>query len=218
MTIPPTADIAIETTSEVIPNWEASGQAPTITMNGAPFAQLAPPEFSSGFQLVVINSTADLTDPANIVLNYYIQLQSDDGLWDSTYGYMYIQMVNAILTAGNTEQQLLLIASFGMDAGAQPTTDALGFLLARGAGPGIQQWDLMPDRGSQGNGWVSAPVSYILVGGSAYGYGAGAEALVANGGEPAPASVSVSIGNNVPPPDPPAPVPTPPPAVNAASD
>ena len=199
MAIPSTAEIVIETTSEQMPSWQDSGQAPTITMNGAPFAQLPAPTFCSGYQVVVINSATDLTNPANILLNRYIELQNHRGHWSSTYPRMYSQMVNSILNAGNIEQQVILVASFGLDLRVPPTNDALELLLNRGAGAPLQRWDLTPDAGSTGKGWVAHPVSYIVVGNSGYSYDDGWETFADNGGSPAPASLSVKLHNNVPP-------------------
>jgi hypothetical protein len=123
---------------------------------------------------------------------------------------MYSQMVGAVLNAGNIDQQLLLLASFGLDLAVPPTNDGLQLLLTRGSGPGLQQWDLTPDVGSQGADWVGNPMSYILIGGSAYGYGDGTETFVYNNGDPANASLSVTMHNNVPP--------TPPVKAGAAAD
>jgi hypothetical protein len=201
MTIPPTAEFVIQTTSEQIQSWSPSGTAPKITVNGAPFAQLSPPEFPSGYQVVVMDAAGDLTNPDNIILNIYIQLQNDGGNWGSTYQFMYSQMVNAVLNAGNIDLQLLLVASFGLDLAVPPTNDGLQLLLTRGAGSDLQAWDLVPDPGSQGSGWVGNPASYILLGGSGYSYGGGSETFVA--GNPAPATLTVTLNNNVPPSAPP---------------
>jgi hypothetical protein len=199
MTVPAQAAIEIATTSEDMPTWEPAGKAPIITMNGNPFADLGAPGSPSGFQVVVINSAGDLTDPANILLNTYIYCQQDNGLWDTLYQDMYSQMINAVLTSGNYEQQLLLIASFGLDADMTPSNDALQFLLDRGAGPGLQAWETTTDAGSMSTGWVGMPACYLLVGNSGYAYGQGTESYVYNNGAAAQASVSVTIPNNVPP-------------------
>jgi hypothetical protein len=198
-TMPPTAEFQISTTSQQVPQWTNSGQAPTITVNGQPFAQEETPEFPSGFQLVIMDAAGDLTDPANIWFNNYIALQNDGGQWGSTYTYMYSQIVNGVLTTGNIDQQLILLASFGLDLDTTPNNDGLDLLLARGAGPQLQVWAVSLDPGSQGAGWVSQPASYILIGGSGYGYAGGTETFVSNGTDPAPASVTVTLQNNVPP-------------------
>ena len=199
MAIPAQAVIEISTTSEEILSPDGYGQAPTITMNGEPFAALGQPGLPSGFQVVAIDATADLTDPANIMANGYIFLQNEGGQWGGSYGWMYAQMINMLLNAGNVDYQLLLIASFGLDLDMPPTNDALQFLLDRGAGPGLQKWETAGDPGSQSGSWVGSPASYILVGNQGYSYGQGTEAFAYNDGDPAPASVSVTMDNNVPP-------------------
>lgn len=200
MAIPSTAEFVIETTSEQVSEWGPNGTAPTITVNGQPFAQLdRQPWGPSGFQVVVLNAAGDLTSSDNILLNTYIVCQNDGGSWMSMYPYMYSGIVNAVLNAGNIDLQLLLIASFGLDLDMPPTNDGLEFLLTRGAGPGLQQWDSTPDAGSQGGGWVGQPASYILVGGSSYGYGGGTETFVYNNDNPANATLTVTLDNNVPP-------------------
>jgi hypothetical protein len=198
MTVPPEATIEISTTSQQMSSYEEAGTPPKITMNGAPFAELPAPGLPTGFQLVAIDSGADLTDPDNILLNTYVFCQQDGGNWGGTYQYMYAQMINAFLNAGNYEQQLLLIASFGLDADMPPSNDGLEFLLDRGAGPLLQQWETTVDAGSQSSGWVGQPASYVLIGSSGLAYGQGAE-IYANGGGSANADISITIPNNVPP-------------------
>jgi hypothetical protein len=202
MAVPPQAVIDIATTSEEMPDWQQLPPAvpPTITMNGAPFATLPEPPVPNGWQVVVMNSAGDLTDPANIVLNEFILLQNDGGgNWQSTYEWMYEQMISAILNAGNIDQQLILLATFGLDGGMPPPNDALGLLLERGAGAQLQDWETSQDVGSQGADYIGTPASYICVGGTSYGYGQGTEAFAFQQNAPAPVSVSVTLGNNVPP-------------------
>ena len=196
-TMPATAEFVINTTSEVMATYGNAGQAPTITVNGAPFAQLPAPTFPSGFQLLIMNAAGDLTSAENIWFNEYIMCQQTGGDWGAVYSYMYDQMVGAVLTTQNIEQQLIVLASFGLDANMAPDNTGLGLLLPRGAGPPLQQWASVPDPGSQGSGWVASPVSYILVGGPAYGYDDGWDTFVA--AVPAPATLSVTLQNNIPP-------------------
>src|SRR4051794_31600595 len=210
-TMPATAEFVINTTSEPMPTYANAGPAPTITVNGAPFGQLPAPEFPSGFQLLIMNAAGDLTSAESIWFNEYIRCQEAGGDWGSTYSFMYSQIVGAVLTSQNIEHQLIILASFGLDVDMVPHNDALGLLLPRGAGAGLQQWASVPDPGSQGSGWVSEPASYILVGGPSYGYGDGSEKFVYT--VPATATVSVTLQNNVPP-TPPAPRPHAEPAVS----
>jgi hypothetical protein len=197
MTMPATAEFVINTTSEPMPTYANAGQAPTITVNGAPFAQLPAPQFPSGFQLLIMNAAGDLTSPESIWFNEYIMCQGPGGNWGGVYGYMYTQIVGAVLTSQNIEQQLIILASFGLDVHMTPDNDALGLLLPRGAGPALQEWASVGDPGSQGSGWVAEPASYILLGGPAYGYGDAWETFVAT--VPATATLNVTLQNNVPP-------------------
>jgi hypothetical protein len=202
--MPPTAEFVIKTSSERMPSYQNSGQPPAITVNGAPFATLPPPTFPSGFQLLIMNAAGDLTSTDSIWFNEYIICQGPGGNWGSTYSYMYAQIVGAVLTSQNIEQQLIILASFGLDVNMVPHNDALALLLPRGAGSGLQQWASAPDPGSQGSGWVATPASYILMGGPSYGYGDGWETFVDNA-DPATATLSVTLQNNVPPTPPPRP-------------
>jgi hypothetical protein len=189
----------VSTTSEQINSWEGAGQAPQITMNGEPFGALAQPGLPSGFQVLALDATGDLSSPDGIMLNEYVFLQNDGGQWGSTYEWMYSQMIGMLLNAGNYEHQLLFLASFGLDVNMPPTNDGLQFLLERGAGSGLQTWETAGNPGSQEGAWISSPASYILVGNLAYAYGQGTEAYAFNAGEPAPVSVSVTFQNNIPP-------------------
>lgn len=202
-TMPPTAEFVINTTSEPMATFQDAGQAPTITVNGAPFAQLPTPGFPSGFQILIMNAAGDLTSSDSIWLNQFIMCQESGGSWSPMYSYMYEQLVGAVLTSQNIEQQLIILASFGLDVNMTPDNDALGLLLPRGAGPQLQEWASVPDPGSQGGGWVASPASYILLGGPSYGYGDAWETFVAT--VPATATLSVTLQNNVPPTPPPRP-------------
>ena len=199
MTAPSQVVFDIKTTSEQINSGQGSGQAPMITMNGEPFGALPQPTSPSGFQVLALDGTGDLSRPDDIMVNEYVYLQNDGGQWGGTYEYMYAQMIGLLLNAGNYEHQLLLLASFGLDVDMPPSNDGLQFLLERGAGPGLQTWETAGNPGSQEGPWVSAPASYILVGNLALSYAQGAEAYVFNDGEPAPAAVSITLQNNIPP-------------------
>jgi hypothetical protein len=75
-------------------------------------------------------------------------------------------VVNAVLNAGNIQNQLLILASYGLDNGMTPTNDALDLCLSFGAGEKLQIWEKTADTGSQGgpNSWVNIPANYVLVG------------------------------------------------------
>jgi hypothetical protein len=196
-TMPATAEFVINTSSEVMASYASAGQAPSITVNGAPFAQLSAPQFPSGFQLVILNPSGDLTSSDNILFNDYLRIQDDGGNWGGTYAFVYEQIINAVLTTGNIEQQLIILASFGLDVNMAPANDPLLFLLPRGAGTPLQEWASVPDPGSQGSGWVSAPASYIFLGGPAYSYDDAWDTFVYT--VPATATLTVTLANNIPP-------------------
>jgi hypothetical protein len=202
MAVPPQAVIDISTTSAAMPDWKnlPPAQPPSINMNGSPFAQLGEPAAPSGFQVVVLNGAGDLTSPSNIVANQYVLVRGDDGLWGTTYPAAYDQMLKTILEGANPEQQVIILASFGLDLMMSPTVGAFEFLLARGAGKDLQLWEEeATDPGSQGGGWVGAPASYLLVGNPAYGWNGGFEVFNYTNGPPAPVKLEATLQNNVPP-------------------
>jgi hypothetical protein len=201
MAVPAQAAIEITATSQEMPNWQdlPAAQPPTITMNGEPFATLPDPSVPNGWQVVVINATADLTDPANILYNDFLLLQADSGEWGSTYTWMYDQMLKEVLDAGNPNEQLLLLASFGLDGNMPPPNDALEFLLERGAGQELQKWETTSDSGSESNEFIGYPAAYALVGGSGFQYGEGTEGLDMENSGTASTTVNITLDNNVPP-------------------
>lgn len=177
----PPAQVVLEvTTQSQAMNYNTPAQPPKITMNGAPIPSPPnPPVSPTGYQLVIINSSQDYTNPASILTNEYIELFPQEGTtwWSSTYQYLYSQMLFAQLSAGNTEQQLVIIASYGLDNNMPPTNDGYQMLLGLGADGMLQNWELNCDAGSMGGpaNWVNYPANYILVGLSGNGYGEGYE-------------------------------------------
>jgi hypothetical protein len=199
---PPQVEVSITTTSQVMDFNNLPPLAlPQITMNGNAFP---PPDTSHvsqvpcGFQVVVIDSTMDMTDPASILANAAASLPQVDGSWTMTYPGLYDWLVTWVLSAGNVEEQLVFIVSFGMDANAPPTPDALEVLLDRGAGPKIQTWETTVDAGSMGGDFISQPANYILIGGSGYGYAEGFEGFDNTAGK-AVTTVNATLSNPVPP-------------------
>lgn len=176
---PSQVEVAISTSSQLM-DWGnlPAPQPPKITLNGSP---LPPPRaaiaFVSGYQVVVLNPSMDMTNPASITANEYVYLPAVGDSWSSTYPIMYSNLVRALLSSGNPSNQVVFVVSFGLDLEAPPTNDAYEQLLARGAGPQLQDWEVSAtDRGSM-NGWVGNPANYILIGGSAFEYGGGSEAF-----------------------------------------
>ena len=188
----------VTTTSEIIQNWNQQASPPQITINGnalpAPSNQ---PYTASGWQVVVFDQTKDLTQPASILSNFYIVLQQDNGSWVGLYEAMYVQMARQLLTSGNVDTQLVIAATYGLDANVPPTTDALELLFPYGAGPQIQQWVIdAVDAGSEGGDWTGFPVNYVLIGASALNYGEGTEGYeLSSGGQQIKTSVSAQFAN-----------------------
>jgi hypothetical protein len=194
---PSEVTLQVSTTSQQIAKWSAPATVPKITMNGNPFPTPSHgiPGLSSGWQLIVLDSTMDMTDPASVRVNQYFPLYANDaGYWSQTYQWTYNAIGRFLLAAGNPETQFVILASYGWDNNAPPVSFMLQQLLSIGAGPLAQKWTMNSDAGSE-VGWVSFPCAYILVGGSAYEYGLGEEAYQANGNSPVTAQVSVTLHN-----------------------
>jgi hypothetical protein len=175
-------DLEIKTSSQVINYpWPQTPPAyPQITMNGAALPKPGG-NAPTGYQVVVLDSSQDITTPGAIVSNQAVTVfpTSGSNSWMSTYQYVYSRMVRQILTSGNPGSQLIIVASFGMDNNMPPTNDAFGKLVDYGAGPQLQKWATHCDTGSQvGNStsWVSFPTNYIFVGREFFSYGQGSEA------------------------------------------
>jgi hypothetical protein len=195
--------LEISTTSQVMQfNALPAPVPPKITMNGTPFPSPGQLHQPSGYQLIVIDATRDYTDPASILANQFINFFASSGTnsWASTYQYTYGAIKRAILNSGNIDQQLIILASYGMDNNMAPTNEAYEMLLGAGAGPTLQYWETHCNPGSQtGNptSWVSTPANYIFVGFSARTYGQGYE--VHEIGSPVTSNLSVTLYNPVPP-------------------
>lgn len=175
-------EVVVTTSSQVMQyNQLPPPQPPKITMNGQQVGQIAqPPNMPTGWQVLILDPTKDMKTPAAVLSNVYIQLYPASGsnFWMSTYQYMYTRMLRQTLISGNHEQQVVIIASFGLDANTPPTNDGMQLLLDYGAGPRLQYWETHVDVGSQvsnNNSWTSFPANYIFVGVSSMGYGQGAE-------------------------------------------
>lgn len=193
---PAEVTIDIVTTSQVIAKSTDPAQVPKITMNGNPFPEPAGSATASGWQLVVLDSSMDMTDPASIRYNTYLNLYADsNGNWSDTYGWMYESIFRQVLLSGNLESQLVFLASFGLDANAPPDVNALQYMLEAGAGPQLQQWERSVDVGSESNDWTSYPACYIMIGGSSFAYGDGHEVYENPGTSPVTAQLSVTLGN-----------------------
>jgi hypothetical protein len=180
MAPPAQVEVSITSTSQVVPNWQQMppAQPPTITFNGDPLPapKDSPPYQPVGTQVVVLDSSQDLTNPASIISNEYQVVANMQGSWYESYRWMWDNVATQIMSSGDIEQQVVIIATFGLDVMMQPTAAAFELFLNRGSGQELQQWGLIPSL-SEGGDYISFPANYLLIGNSAYGYGEGYEAF-----------------------------------------
>jgi hypothetical protein len=180
MAAPAQVDISISTSSQVIQNWQQPPppQPPTITLNGTalPPPKDSPPYQPVGAQVVVFDSSQDLTNPASIISNDFQIVADMQGSWYESYRWMWDNVATQIMSSGDIEQQLVMIATFGLDVMMQPTAAAFELFLDRGAGPQLQEWGLVPSL-SEGGDYIAFPANYLLIGNSSYGFGEGYEAF-----------------------------------------
>jgi hypothetical protein len=195
-------EVSITTQSQkMLTNPLPDAIVPKITMNGTPIpAPAGKSPYPTGWQVVVIDAFKDMTDPASIISNKYVWITLNSGSWGSTYQNMYKGMVRQTLLSGNLQQQLVLIASYGLDNNMPPTNDGLELLMEYGGGAQLQQWELNCNPGSQIGGekqLVGAPANYILIGRSSDSYGMGNEKF--ERGDPVTSNLTVTLRNPVPP-------------------
>jgi hypothetical protein len=177
-------------------------QPPTITLNGQPIATPPGPWTPNGFQVVVLDSTQDLTAPASVISNHYANVwQGQNGEWWSTYTTMFDNVTTQILGSGDPEEQVVILASFGLDVAMVPNPVAIEQFLLRGAGPQLQQWATQP-LPSEGGWYIQYPANYILIGDSEFEYNEGFEKFefATQTNEPIQTSFSATLENVAPPP------------------
>jgi hypothetical protein len=196
---PPTqVDVSVTTSS--VPMSDAppppSAQLPQITLNGTPI----PPVTSylpNGIQVVVFESFGDLTNPASIISNKANVVWPDPSNrgWYTTYRYAWDNVANQLMSSGNPEEQIVIVATFGLDIGMFPTPAILEQLLARGAGPQLQTWTSTPEPSESGQ-YIQFPANYVLIGNSQYGYAQGFDGFDAAGdGQPVKTTVTATLDN-----------------------
>lgn len=175
---PAQVEIEIVTQSSPMPNWQdlPAPVPPQITINGEALPQPSngPAWTPNGTQVVVFPSSADLTDPSNIISNLYQPLANMQGSWAQSYRWMYDNIARQIMSSGDVEQQIVLVATFGLDVEMVPTAAPFELFLNLGAGKQLQGWGLLPSV-SEGGYFIEYPANYALIGNSAYGYGEGFE-------------------------------------------
>lgn len=205
MARPAQVTIAVSTSSQSIPHGNLPpAQVPKITLNDVAIPQAEGPtnQYPSGVQTVVMNLAGDLSDPANIISNdLNIIWEDGNGEWSDTYRYMWDNVASQIYGAGDPQQQLVIVSTYGMDLGEFPTPSIVEVLLSLGAGPQLQNW-INTASPSESGGWVDYPTDYVLIGSSSRGYGLGTEKFDFAGGEENDVSttLSVTLDNNPEPP------------------
>jgi hypothetical protein len=202
------AEVVVEvaTSSQVVPGGASrpNPQLPVISLNGTQIPQAEGPtnELPSGVQVVVMNASGDLSDPANFITNNLNIVWADqNNYWYTTYRYMWDNVANQIYGSGDPQQQVVIVATYGMDVGMFPTPDIVELLLSLGAGPQLQNWINTPSPSESGD-WVDYPADYVLIGSSSLGYGLSTEEFDTNPseGQAVKTSVSVTLQNNPEPP------------------
>lgn len=206
MARPAQVTIEVSTSSQPIQGTSTlpNAQVPVITLNGTQIPQATGPteRDPSGVQVVVLNATGDLSDPANIISNTLNIVWSDqNNYWYTTYRQMWDNVANRIYGAGDPQQQIVIVATYGMDLGMFPTPDIVELMLSLGAGPQLQNWINTPYPSESGD-WVDYPADYVLIGQSALGYGQGTEEFDTTPGEgnPVKTTQAVTLQNNPEPP------------------
>lgn len=196
-------EISVTTQSQPM-QWGNLPQAapPKITMNGNPIAAPPPPRNPVGWQLLVIDATKDITNPASYLFNQYLQLITETSLWSGVYHQMYDWMFRNVYVSGNVNAQLVILASYGLDKNMPPTNTMLPVLLELGAGTTLQYWETHCTPGSEvgsANAYVSFPANYVLIGYSSWTYGQGYEKYdVAQGSMPVTSTLTATVNNIVP--------------------
>jgi hypothetical protein len=193
----PQVTFEVTTTSEVIPNWQTPSTPPTITIDNNPIPAPSNKPFTpSGYQVVVIDQAADMTQPSAIQSNFYAPLEQMNGAWADLWQYTYAKMVTQLLTSGDPQTQLLIVASYGWDATLPPTNDIIEQLLDYGAGPELQSWVANAvDVGSEGGDWTGSPVNYVLIGANSLPWGQGSEEVEFSQGQGIKTTVSATFAN-----------------------
>jgi hypothetical protein len=175
---PAQVEIEIVTQSSPIPNWQdmPAPAPPKITLNGEPLSAPTngPAWTPNGCQVVVFSSSEDLTQPSSIISNLYQQVANMQGNWSESYRWMYDNIATQIMSSGDVEQQIVLVATFGLDVEMLPTAAPFELFLNLGSGKQLQEWGLVPSI-SEGGYYIEYPANYALIGNSAYGYGEGFE-------------------------------------------
>src|SRR4051794_40623111 len=135
MAPPPEVTIDVSTSSQPIPGTPPfpNAQIPTVTLNGNAIPTPTGPTngFPSGVLVIVANAAGDLSDPANFISSTLnIVWPDQNNYWYSTYRLMWDNVANRIYGSGDPQQQVVIAATYGMDAGMFPSPDIVELLLS----------------------------------------------------------------------------------------
>src|SRR5215212_8783627 len=128
MARPTEVTVDVSTSSQPIPGTPPfpNAQVPAITLNGVQIPQATGPteRFPTGVQVVVMNATGDLSDPSNITSNTLNVVWPDqNNYWYTVYRQTWDNVANRIYGAGDPQQQVVIVATYGMDLGMFPSPD-----------------------------------------------------------------------------------------------
>jgi hypothetical protein len=113
-----------------------------------------------------------MTQPSSIISNQYQIVGNQSGNWGESYRWMWDAVAQQIYSSGDLGQQIVFIATFGLDVLMTPTAASFELFLERGASKELQTWGLLPYI-SEGGWYIQYPANYVLIGNSGYGYGEG---------------------------------------------
>ena len=167
-------NVQITTSSQAMNFPLPAGTPPVILINGQQVASPGPMTFPTGYQMLIFDSTKELTDPTALIYNQYYFVYPDQNLWMDTYTVMYAQMCRDLLLNGNLQEQTRFFVSFGLDNNMGPDYNTMQVFFGSGADGLLQKWELNSDPGSQSGAagsWVVYPASYILAGGFGFNIG-----------------------------------------------
>lgn len=189
-------EFQVTTYSQQIAEWNQQPQVPQITINSKPFPNPGnKPYTASGWQLVVIDPAADLTQPSSVLSNLYFPIPMDGNAWGDWEG-TYEQIAEQLLLTGNPSQQIVIAASYGLDENLPPTYVLLQQLLNYGAGSQLQGWvNAAVDAGSESGYWTGTPNNYILIGASGLSFNGGEEIWEVGTSQPITSAATASFAN-----------------------
>lgn len=187
--------LMIDTTSQVMPSTGPhTPNPPIINISGlsGPIQPSSPPSGACGFQLLILDGK-DLTGASAVLLDKYYTLP-DNEVWWNLYQGLYESIQADILSSGfDGGNNVLVLASFGLDNNMPPPASFYSLLQSAGAGAKLRYWEDHCDPGSEvgPDDWINFPANYILVGVFGGGPDAGIEAYAVTPGSSVTTSLDV---------------------------